>query len=168
MKEVHGLEIPQISPIWVLCREHTTQNCLPSIKSNEKSFYRQNIAAQFHVEKHAPCPWNQRVSPDFCFVHSTEIVCLLFNIRKKRGGTENRAENPPLHCLKRREEEGPSNALLGNTESLLPLHKNEAERDLDNNRNSHFRSQFVQPWSFALKRTKNHFLQCSSAGALFQ
>lgn len=44
-----------------------------------------------------------------------------------------------------REEEGPSNALLGNTESLLPLHKNEAERDLDNNRNSHFRSQFVQP-----------------------
>lgn len=153
--------------------EHSTHSCLPGMGSNGKGM--STAKMQHHSfllgKNMSPAPKAKgfsRFQP--CPQHSSCVF--IFNIKgekKKRWDTK-QGRNHPLRCLKRRkrEEKGTNSTLLGNTELLLVLHKNEAERDLDNNRNSHSRSQFVQPRCSALKWAKNHFFQCSSAGALFQ
>lgn len=159
MKEVHGLEIPQISLFWALQRAHHTEPLAKHKKQWEKLLQTKH-SSTVSCGKTCPLPSKPKGFSWFLLCTQHRNCMFVLNVRKKRGGTEKRAENPPPLLFKKegREEEGPSNTLLGNTESLLPLHKNEVERDLDNNRNSHFRSQCKRSWLNKLKWTKNHFL----------
>jgi len=73
---------------------------------------------------------------------NSSYVFYSYSKGKKTRVTENQAEKSAPTLLKKegREEEGTSNTLLGNTKLLLWLHKNEAEHNSANNRNSYFRS----------------------------
>lgn len=99
-----GLEIPNLPTILTtLQRAHYTELLARHRRQWEKCLQPKHTTVWKNM---LSTSWKWKfLLKNSCLAHRTAVVCLsLFWKRKKWWSTENRAENQPLHCLKRRGE----------------------------------------------------------------